>query len=374
MALEMKRQADTKAAAAGIFESLRGLNLSGSKVTAKDRMFFTEQLALLLETGSNLHAGLEALGSQVENPAMAEVIRSLSDDIASGKTFSHALNRFPDVFSQTYTNLIGASEEGGFMHQVLEQLLEMEEKRQALLNTIKSALTYPVFLLVFAVAVIVFVLVVVFPKFGDMFASIQDELPMTTIVLMAASDALRQYWAFMVIALVSLVFGLKYWGGTDNGRMVLDRAKLTLPGFREVFTKLYLVQSLRVMSLSLQNGVPILDTLRACREVVPNRVFQNFLAGVETNVEEGGGLAKAFVKSEFIPPIAAQMITTGEESGNLPKVMARLSDYYERDMSLRLETLSKMAEPILLLVMGAVVGIIVSSLILPIFKLSHAAG
>ena len=344
------------------------------KINAKDRMFFTEQLALLLETGSNLHTSLTALQNQVENPAMQQVITQMSDEIAEGKPFSYALSQHPDVFSQTYINLIAASEGGGFMYEVLQQLHEMDEKREQFQNTLSSALTYPVFLLFFAFAVVVFVLVVVFPKFGDMFTLIEDQLPSTTRFFMTTSELFLNQWPVIFIGLALFFVVVYSWLKSENGSRFSDRIKLKLPGLSGIFIKIYLVQVMRVMSLSLKNGVGIMETLHACKDVVNNRIFQEFISEVENKVEEGSGIAAGFANSPFIPSIVEQMIHTGEETGSLAKVMGRLADFYERELTRRLESLSKLAEPLMLVVMGAVVGLLVSSLILPIFKLSRAVG
>ena len=344
------------------------------KVTDKDRMFFTEQLALLLETGSNLHMSLKALQSQVENPAMRDILEQMTDEVSEGRTFSHALAQHPKVFSQTYVNLIAASEGGGFMHEVLQQLHEMDEKRDQFQSTLSSALTYPVFLLFFAFAVVVFVLIAVFPKFGDMFTLIEDQLPSTTKFFMAASDLFIHQWPMLLIGL-ALVLAVGYtWLKSAGGQLFMDRLKLSMPGIKEIFIKIYLVQVMRVMGLSLNNGVGIMETLHASKDVVNNRIFQRFIGEVEDKVEEGSGIAAGFTNSNFIPSIVEQMIQTGEETGSLAKVMNRLADFYERELTRRLENLSKLAEPIMLVVMGAVVGLLVSSLILPIFKLSRAVG
>ncbi|MFW2374799.1 MAG: type II secretion system F family protein [Gammaproteobacteria bacterium] len=342
------------------------------KVSDKDRMFFTEQLALLLETGASLQAGLQALKSQSDNPAMVRLIDALMTDIAEGKSLSYALSRHPEVFSTTYVNLVSASEAGGFMHEVLEQLLDMDEKREQLHNTLVSAFTYPVFLIVFSIAVVLFVLVVVFPKFGEMFSLIRDQLPVTTVFLMAISELLTQYWLALLGGVATGLILVSYWMKSPGGIQRLDQLKLSTPLFKDIFIQLYLVQSLRVMSLSLQHGVSIMDTLTACRDVVRNGVFRQFITRVEARVQEGAGIAVGFSNTHFIPAIVEQMISTGEETGNLPKVMGRVADHYERELSRRLTALSKLAEPVMLLVMGLVVGILVSSLILPIFKLSRA--
>ena len=347
---------------------------SSNKPGAKERIFFTEQLSLLLETGTPLHAALQALGRQVDNPRMQEIITGLLEQVTEGKSFSHALAKYPELFPVSYINLVAAAEEGGFMDKVLLELMNMDEKRDELRRTVVAALSYPCFLICFSVFVVIFVLVAVFPKFADMFASIADRLPATTIVLMKASHILIEYWIPITVGLVAGIVALVWWINTDAGTAAMDRMKLKVIGLKDIFVQIYLIQTMRVLGLSLENGVSVPDALASCREVVTNRTFRRFLVGIEEKVNEGGGFSAAFQTVDFIPPLVRQMVTTGEETGNLPKVLGRIADYYERELARKLATFSRMVEPIMLIVMGAVVGLIVSSLILPIFKLSQAVG
>ena len=351
----------------------RRLPLFNRGIGSKDRMFFTEQLALLIETGMPVHQALIILRDQVD-PRLADVIGDLNEMLSAGKSLSYALEQHPEVFSTTYVNLVAASEGGGFMHEVLTRLLNMEEKREELRSTLISAFTYPAFLVSFSILVVVFVLVFVFPKFGALFLAIEDELPATTVFLLAASDLLRDQWMLLLGLLAGGGFACARWFATDAGRGVVDRAKLRVPFVSTIFTQLYLVQSLRVLSLSISNGVSIVDSLNACRDVVDNGVFRKFLRDVEATVIQGGKVGDGFAASPVIPNLAKQMIATGEEAGNLGVVTDRMAQFYQRELNKKLDRLTKIIEPVMLLVMGVVVGVIVSSLILPIFKLSHAVG
>ncbi|MDH5621654.1 MAG: type II secretion system F family protein, partial [Gammaproteobacteria bacterium] len=228
------------------------------------------------------------------------------------------------------------------------------------------------FLIVFSLAVVVFVLVVVFPKFGTMFASIYDQLPATTKVLMATSEVLRRYWWIVLAGVAAVALLLRQWLTSEGGRARIHYLQLHAPGVRSIFTQIYLVQCLQVFSLSLVNGVSVMDALDACRDVVKNSVFRNFIATVAASVQSGAGVAAGFAGADFLPDLAKHMITTGEQTGNLGKVMGRVAEYYEKQLTRKLDAVSKLAEPIMLLVMGVVVGVLVSSLILPIFKLSRA--
>jgi len=338
----------------------------------RDRMAFTEQLALLLDTGMPLHSALQAMARQAGNPAMRAIIKDLVAEVESGQRFAAGLAKHPEIFSTTYVNLVAASEGSGFLPKVLEQLLAEEEKRDELRKTIVSALTYPAFLMGFSLLVVVFVLVFVFPKFADMFVRIQDQLPPTTIALMWCSEFLRVNWWQVLLALGGVGVLSARWLTSAAGKAVVDKWKLTVPGIRNVFVQLYVTQSFRVLSLSLSHGVSIVDALEATRDVVSNRLFRGLLIRVEQSVQDGGTIAAGFTDSGFVPDLVKQMVTTAEASGNLAPVLGRVAEHYERELNRRLVALSKMAEPVMLLVMGVVVGVLVSSLILPIFKLSKA--
>ena len=348
------------------------LPIGTGKAGPAERMFFTEQLALLLETGESLYGALTTIVKQTENREMRETVEKIAQDISEGKSFAGALEAHDAIFPSTYVNLIAASETGGFMHEVLQQLLHMDEKREQMRTTLVSAATYPMFLIAFSLAVVVFVLVVVFPKFGAMFASIYDQLPMSTKVLMGASDVIRDYWLVLAAGLGGILFGVRQWMNSAAGAARIDHMKLHAPGIRDVFTQIYLVQSLQVLSLSLNNGVSVMESLDACRDVVKNSLFRRLIANIEESVQAGAGVAAGLADSTFLPDLAKHMIATGEQTGNLGKVAGRISDYYEIQLTKKLDALSKLAEPIMLLVMGVVVGVLVSSLILPIFKLSRA--
>lgn len=342
-------------------------------IRAEDRMFFTEQLSLLLETGTALHSSLLTLKGQTPDINVRQILDDLAASVEKGGSFSAALANHPKMFPISYVKLIEASENGGFMAKVLAELLLMDEKQQQLKSTIRSAMTYPIFLTTFSLAVVIFVMVFVFPKFADIFSSIRDKLPLSTIILMSISDLLRAHWMAVCGATAGFFGVLIYSLRTAVGRRLIDKAKLRTPLLKEIFMQIYLVQLMRVLSLSLHNGVSVRDALKACREVVDNQAYRELINEAEANVQQGRRLSEVFSNSPYVPSLAQQMLATGEETGNLAKVMGRIADYYDKELRKRLDRLSKLAEPIMLMVMGLVVGIIVSSLILPIFKLSSVA-
>jgi type II secretory pathway component PulF len=337
----------------------------------RERMLFTERLALLLDTGVPLHTALQSLLEQSERPRLRAMIGAMADDILAGERFSHALARHP-LFPPTYVNLVAAGEAGGFLPDVLTQLVEMDEKEERLRRTVVSALSYPAFLTAFSVAVVLFILIWVFPKFAVMFEQIRDQLPITTRILLSASKALTEHGALVGAGVAVLVVLGWVLGRRPDVRAALDRATLRLPLLRGIFAEIYLTRLLRVMGMSLERGVTILATLEACRGIVRNADVQRFILELETDVTEGKGIAAGFQRSAFVPPSVRQMVATGEATGTLGRVMGRVADSFDRDLTKKLNALSKLAEPVMLMVMGAMVGTLVSSLILPIFKLSRA--
>lgn len=348
------------------------IRFGAPKITLNQRMVFTERLTLLLETGVSLLEALKVMQQQTEEPLLAEIIGAMVDTLSEGATFSTALAMHPEMFSTTYVSLVSAAEEGGFMAEVLGQLLRMDEKNNEMRGNIISALSYPAFLIVFSVAVVIFVLVAIFPKFESLFASIHDQLPITTIFLMALSAFVRHYWLFILIGLAAVAWGALFWVRSQAGRLMLDKLKMNFPVIKDVYIQIYLSQTLSVLGLSLSNGVPITVALKACQGVVSNVVFAKFLEEIRTHVNEGRGIAVGFTDSPYIPPMVRQMVATGEQTGNLGMVMTRVADFYGRELSRRINVLAKSVEPVMLIVMGVVVGGIVVSLILPIFKLSRA--
>jgi len=343
---------------------------TGGKLTANHRKFFTEQLALLIETGNTLHGSLEILASQSDHDEMKSMIDDLHEKVTKGQTFSQALKRHKNLFSPTYITLVDAGEQGGYLVTVLGHLLEMEEKREELRSMMVSAFTYPIILTIFSIVVVVFVLTSIFPKFTVLFASSGTELPAITQLLMSASDFLISYWWILLSVVVMLGMYLKMLLSQPVFRSRLDQTILTSPIIGTLFIRLYLTHMMRLLSLSLENGVNLVDALTICKDATRNRTFQKFVEKLVSNVSEGKGLGVGFRETKFIPQLIKQMIQTGEESGKLPLVTGRIADYYQKELAKKLSLLSKIIEPAMLLAMGVFVAIIVSALILPIFKLS----
>ncbi len=363
---------DTPKQVGQTFERLKDVHLFGSKVGILDRMVFTERLALMIETGSPLFDSLGTIKKGISNPAVASSISRMEDSIDNGGSFAQALSQERELFDSPYVNLVAAGEKGGFLPEVLKQLYLADKKRTELNSIVKGAMFYPAFLLFFSVSVVVFVLLVVFPKFQDLFSSLGDNLPLSTRILMQISGFMLQHWSYIVVGFVGVLAVLMLWLRKPSAKIWTDKLKLRLPVFREIIIQYYLLQTLRILALSIKNGVNVLDAIRGCRDIVNNSVYKKFLDDTANTVENGSGISEGFEKSPFIPDLVKQMVATGDQSGNLAVVMARIAEHYENDLNKRIVALSKLAEPVMLLFMGAFVGLMVSSLILPIFQLSRA--
>ena len=346
--------------------------LSGRRqVSAKDRMFFTEQMSLLIETGTAVHPALVSIRSQMHDSPMAVVIDGIADGVLNGQSLSEMFSRYPQIFSPTYVNLVAASEQGGFLHEVLEQLRRMDEQNAELKSAMISAFSYPAFLVVFSLFALVFILLVVFPRFGDMFASIGDDLPASTRVLMATSDYILAHWVIVSGALGGSVAAAIAALRSPAGVAWMARFKLQAPLLGRIWQRVYLIVAFRVLGLSLKHGVSLVLAVRTARDIVNNDVIRQFFTELSVRLEQGGRLGEGFASADWVPDLAKQMVVTAEESGSLPQVLLRVSDYYHRELDRLLMRVSKMVEPIMLVVMGGLVGLLVSSLLLPIFKLSQ---
>lgn len=345
---------------------------SGGGIPANHRKFFTEQLALLLETGNNLHGSLEILAAQTDYEPLKELIEDLHNRVTKGTTFSQALRQHKTTFSQTYITLVDAGEQGGYLPRVLMHLLEMEEKREEMRSMVSSAFFYPVMLISFSVLVVIFVLTSIFPKFIPLFASSGAELPLSTRALMMSSDLFLNYWWLLLAVIVGVGVYLKILLSQPAMRATFDQKILTAPFIGGLAVRIHLTHMMRLLHLSLENGVSLVDALKVSKEASGNKSFQLFVEDLIKNVSEGKGLGVGFRKQKFIPHLIKQMIQTGEESGKLDLVTGRVADYYQKELARKLSLLSKIIEPIMLLGMGVFISFIVSALILPIFKISSA--
>jgi len=354
-------------------ENIKGLDFKinlNKKISVREIGFFTNQLSLMVEIGTPLNVSLSSIAGQIKNPEFRRVVTEINTDVEGGKLLSDALSRHPHLFSEIYVSMVKAGESTGQLKDMLDRVVEMQEKQEKFVMRLKKALTYPAVLCFVSAAVVIFLLVFVFPRFAAMFEEIRDILPPSTKLLIWLSGLLTSYWHVGVVLLGMSSWGVYVFIKSEKGRLTVHRLKLNLPLVSNIFILTYLAQTMRILGFLMSGNVPLIDALRITRKSSTNLVFAGFIEKIADNVQEGKGMAVAFTEAAFVPENAKQIIRTGEETQNLPKVMLRLSDHYEEEIDDKLQKLSTIIEPALLIMMGVVVGVIVISLILPIFKLS----
>jgi type II secretory pathway component PulF len=354
-----------------IFESLRQFRL-GSAIKTKEIIFFYSQLALMLEIGSSLTQSLKAVGAQTKNTVFKEIIEGLLKDIEEGRQISGAMRRHPKVFPHIIISMIKAGETGGFLKDTIESIVEMQEKRQAFMAQLRSTLTYPAVLCIMGFVVVVFVLVGLLPKFMVLFEGKESLLPVTTRFLMFLSKSIQTYWWAYISGGVGLILGAKAWFASDYGSALTERLAISTPIIARLTNKIYTAQLLRTMGNLMDCKVPLLEALDVTRATFGNRYFRAFIDEIKENIEQGGKFSRPFASNPYILESAKQMVATGEEAGNLATVMLRLAKFYDTEVERELKTVSSLIEPIALIILGAVIGMIVSSVILPLFKIASA--
>jgi type IV pilus assembly protein PilC len=326
----------------------------------------------MLEIGTPLSKALAALAKQTENAVFKEIILALQQDIEEGRQLSDAMRRHPFVFNNVTVSMIQAGESGGFLNDILNRIVELQEKRLAITTQIKTALTYPAFLCVIGFLVVVFVMVGVLPKFTAFFAGKESILPFHTRFLMTASGSLREYWWIYILLCAGLAVSLKLFKESKQGQALIDRLLVRAPLIARLCNKIYTCELLRILGHLMESQVPLLDALAVTRGTVRNQNFRRFIDQIKEHVKQGGKFSKTFADYPYILPSVKEMVATGEEVGNLSRVMLRLAKFYDGEVERDLKKLAAMIEPIALTVLGVVVGLIVSAVILPMFKLAHA--
>lgn len=349
------------------------IQIGGSrKVKLADLVLFTQQLGLLLNAGTGLVPAIGALALQMKPCMMKEILMQVHARLEGGSRLSECLEQYPLVFDTLFVSIIRAGEASGALRESLDQLAGILEMRRRLYGRIREAMTYPAILTCIMGIVIVFMMTYMFPRFSELFADLGDELPWTTRMLMGSATLLRsRWWAVIPIAIMAVVGVQKLWK-MEALRRLKDWLKLGLPFVGALYTEAYLFQLFSSLGLLLGSRVPHLEAIGIARKAVGNVLYQGFFASLAEHVEAGRGVAQAFQESRLFPQTVKLMIATAEGTGALDTVMTRLSQHYREELESHIRRLSTLIEPIMLVIMGVMVGFIAISFIVPIFKLSRA--
>lgn len=344
--------------------------LGGGGVKMKEIAVVSRQMATMIASGLSLLRTLTIIADQVENKTLAKVMAEVRDDVESGVSFSDAVGRHDQHFPPLMVNMIRAGEVGGFLDQALESTADNFEKEVALRSTIKSAMTYPVVVLVMSLVAVVVMLTFIVPIFQDMFTNLGGQLPLPTMMLVHASRAMP----FVLPALVVIGIGFSIWWRTNKNsvkvRSVLDPIKLKLPVFGPLLRKIAIARFARNFSNMIGAGVPILTALRIVGEVSGNYVLQEALVEVAESVRQGESIAGPLTASGVFPPMVTQMIAVGEDAGSLEQMLQKVAAFYDQEVTATTESLTSLIEPLLIAFLGVVVGGMIVALYLPIFQIT----
>ena len=340
------------------------------KVSQRSVEAFTRELSNLLGAGLSISRALALLKREASNPAAKEMWTKIHDDVIGGESLADTLTQFPTTFSTVYVAMVRAGETGGFLHVVLQQISDFRQREQDLKSRVKSAMIYPIALAVVASGVLIFLLTFFIPRFSSIFAQFGEKLPLLTRIVVALSGWLITYGPFIGVGVAVGVFLLRRWLTTDAGRRALERLLLATPLLGTVMARFALVRFSRMLGTLVGAGVPLVMSLKTAREAIGNQTLSDTVGHAIEQVQRGTALSKALSNNpRLFPPSVIEMIAVAEETGRVDKELIRLSQTYETDLDRSLRMLVALAEPLLLLIMAALIGTVVVSMLLPVFTL-----
>ncbi len=360
---------------AGLMANSSGLmakmaEMNAGSIGQKHVLDFTSQLAVMVRAGINLRSALDGIAEQTVHPGFRKIIAGLKEDVEGGKQFSEALAKHPKLFNPLYINMVRASEMSGSFSKMLDRIAGYIGQQIETRKMVVGAAIYPGIIGTMAIGVTVFLLTFVLPRFYTVFEGKEDILPWATKFLMGISKFVVANWYFLLGGLVLMAGGLFAILKTEVGAFWADKLKLMVPVLRTMFRALYISRSLQTFGQLINAGVPMLDTLRITGEISGNQMYKGMWMRVHNAVKTGKKIATVLTKDPLLPKSVSQMIAAGEESGKLGEVLDEVSNYYSKQLRDAIKAVTSMIEPIMIILMGTVVGFIAMAIILPIFKMS----
>ena len=352
-------------------------SLLGSGLTDKDLVVFTRQFGTMINAGLPLVQCLEILSTQSENKLLRETVGEVKTQVEAGSTFSDALRKFPKVFDDLYVNMVHAGEVGGLLDTILTRLAKHIEKAMKLKGQIKSAMVYPSAIIGVAVTVISVLMVWVIPIFAKMFNELSGGkvgLPGPTQLVIDVSNIFQSYWYVMIGAVVATVFAIKKYRATPQGRMNIDKLLLKIPVVGDLIRKASVAKFTRTLGTLISSGVPLLEGLLICAKTSGNKVIEEVLINARVSISGGKTIAEPLAKSEVFPKMVTHMIAVGESTGALDAMLGKIADFYEDEVDQAVASLTSLLEPVMMVVLGVVIGFIVIAMYLPIFQMANAIG
>ena len=345
----------------------------GKKITPKDITIFTRQLAVMMKAGVPLLQAFDIVGRGHANPSVGKLLLDIKTDVETGSSLSQAFRKYPAYFDQLYCNLVGAGEQAGILDSLLDRLATYKEKILAIKGKIKSALFYPISIIVVALVVTAVIMIFVIPVFKDLFKSFGADLPGPTLVVMAISDWFVGNWWWLLPGIVGGTWFFFYtWKRSVTMQRFMDRMALRIPVFGEVIRKAAIARWCRTLSTMFAAGVPLVESLDSVAGAAGNYVYYEATKKVQAEVSSGTALTLAMTNSGVFPSMVLQMTAIGEESGSLDAMLSKVADFFEQEVDEAVESLSSLMEPMIMVVLGGLIGGIVVAMYLPIFKMGQA--
>ncbi len=349
----------------------RGMGRMGKKkVKPKALQVFSRQFATMIDAGMSIVSALVVLESQTDDKRLAEVTKEVREDVEGGLLLSQAMARRSDVFSKLYVAMIEAGEAAGILDQVLDRVAVQIEKETKIKRRVRGAMLYPLVVLSFATLVLIGMLLFLVPVFVKVFADLGGDLPKLTAIVLAASNGLKAYWFIIFPLAFAIGYGLRRYKRTESGRQAWDRFKLKVPmKIGDVVLKVTIARFSRTLSTLVAAGVDIIKALEITGQTAGNWVIEDALTKVRLKVQEGVPIAQPLTENNVFPPMVSQMVKVGEETGELEKMLGKIADFYEDEVDSAVQTLTSIIEPLMMIGVGLMVGVIVISMYLPMFKL-----
>ena len=349
-------------------EKPKGINMSfGGRVKTRDIVIMTRQFATMINAGLPLVQSLDILAKQSDNKILQATLQDVLYDVESGNTLADAMREHTKVFTSLYVNMVAAGETGGILDTILLRLSVFLEKAEALSRKVKGAMIYPAVISFVALSAIIVLLLFVIPTFQQMFASFDQALPLPTRVVIMASDLLQGYWWAIGGAVAGTVWLFKRWIATSSGRLMFDRILLRLPVFGNLARKTSVARFTRTLGTLLSSGVTILDGLEITARTSGNRVIHDAIMASRNSIAGGESISEPLKYSGVFPPMVTQMINVGEETGDLDGMLTKIADFYDDEVDTAVESLLKAMEPLMIVILGTVVGGMIVAMYLPIF-------
>ncbi len=348
--------------------------LAKKSVGVKDLSVFTRQFATMVNAGLPLVQCLDVLGRQLEKPHFKKIVQEVMSDVEGGTTLAEAMGKHPKVFSDLYVNMIAAGEAGGILDIILSRLAVFLEKADALQRKVKGAMTYPMIVLTVAGGACIFMLMFVIPVFAKMFSDFGGTLPTPTRIVMGLSDFLRVYWWALLAGGIAISFSFKRFRATDKGRFITDKLALRIPVLGTVIQKSGVARFTRTLGTLIGSGVPILQGLEITSRTAGNRVIQRAIEATSVAISQGETIAGPLKESGVFPPMVTQMIGIGEQTGALDEMLSKIADFYDDEVDSAVDAMTAAIEPLMIVVMGGMVGSMLVAMYLPMFKMSEIVG